>query len=138
MVLPPSSSGVAARIRKHLFMDALIALVRSRFERIADHRRENATVSLPDALMSAFAMFALKDPSLLAFDQRRTDENMKRVFGIDRVPSDTQMREILDGADPEDLRPVFGDMFRQLQRGKALEAFRFFGNHYLLSLDGTG
>ena len=26
---------------------------------------------MPDALMSGFAMFSLKDPSLLAFDQRR-------------------------------------------------------------------
>ena len=48
------------------------------------------------------------------------------------------MREILDPVDPEHLRPLFGDVFRQLQRGKALEPFEFYAGCYLLSLDGTG
>ena len=88
--------------------------------------------------MSAFAMFSLKDPSLLAFDERRSDANLKALFGIGQIPSDTQMREILDPLDPEHLRPSFGDVFRQLQRGKALEPFEFYDGCYLLSLDGTG
>ena len=95
-------------------------------------------IPLSDALMSAFAMFSLKDPSLLAFDERRSDGNLKTLFGIGQIPSDTQMREILDQVDPEHLRPVFGDVFRQLQRGKALEPFVFYAGAYLLSLDGTG
>ena len=38
-------------------------------------------------VLSAFAMFSLKDPSLLAFDDRRSDANMK---GAVRQPLDTQ------------------------------------------------
>jgi hypothetical protein len=135
---PPTSEQIGHRIRKHLFADALFALVRSGFERIHDHRRDDSPIALGDALMSAFAMFALKDPSLLAFDARRGDENLKQVFGINKIPSDTQMREILDGVDPEDLRPLYADVFRELQRGKALEPFEFYAGCYLLSLDGTG
>ncbi|HEX7378214.1 MAG TPA: hypothetical protein VF278_13940 [Pirellulales bacterium] len=81
-----------------------------------DLRRDGAPISLPDALMSGVALFALKDPSLLAFDQRRQDENMKRLFHIERVPSDTQMRTILDPVDPLELRPAFRDVFRQVAR----------------------
>jgi len=88
--------------------------------------------------MSALAMFSLKDTSLLAFEARRHDANMKNLFGIGRLPCDTQMREILDPVDPLALRPSFVDVFRQLQRGKALEPFVFSQGHYLLSLDGTG
>jgi hypothetical protein len=88
--------------------------------------------------MSAFGMFSLKDPSLLAFEERRNDENMRNLFGIARVPSDTHMREILDPVEPRQLRPVFNAVFRQLQRGKALEPFVFHQGCYLLSLDGTG
>jgi hypothetical protein len=33
---------------------------------------------------------------------------------------------------------VFTSVFRQLQRGKALEAMTFLEGHYLLALDGTG
>jgi hypothetical protein len=91
-----------------------------------------------DALMSAFAMFSLKDPSLLAFDARRNDENTKSLFGIGRIPSDTEMREILDAVNPDELRASFGDVFREVQRGKALPSFVFSEGCYLLALDGTG
>jgi len=47
------------------------------------------------------------------------------------------MRTILDPVDPAELRPLFQDVFRCLQRGKALESFVYLGGHYLLSLDGT-
>jgi len=48
-------------------------------------------ISLADALLSAFAMFSLKDRSLLAFDQRRQDpsDNFRTVYGIKCVPSDS-------------------------------------------------
>ena len=48
------------------------------------------------------------------------------------------MRERLDPVSPESLRPSFKDVFRQLQRGKALEELVFFNGGYLLALDGTG
>src|SRR5215510_14640729 len=47
------------------------------------------------------------------------------------------MRTILAPVSPKVLRPVFKSVFRQLQRGKALEAMTFFDGHYLLALDGT-
>ena len=88
--------------------------------------------------MSAFAMFSLKAPSLLAFDKERAEGNLHTIYGIERVPCDTRMREILDPVSPKWLRPVFKSVFRQLQRGKALEAMAFLDGHYLLALDGTG
>jgi hypothetical protein len=124
-------------VRKRLSADALHALLRAAFADIPDHR-EGATIPLVDALLSAFAMFSLKDPSLLAFDARRHDQNLRNLYGLGHVPSDTQMREILDPLDPEQLRPVFGAVFRQLQRGKVLESLVFYRGCYLLLLDGTG
>ena len=47
------------------------------------------------------------------------------------------MRAILDLGSPKVLRPVCTSVFRQLQRGKALEAMTFLDGHYLLALDGT-
>ena len=124
--------------RKYLSADTLFLLVHAGFGRILDCRAPGADVSLRDALMSAFAMFSLKDPSLLAFDQRRNDENLRSVYHIESIPCDTHLRTILDPVDPESLRPLFKDVFRQLQRGKALEPFVFYEGCYLLSLDGTG
>jgi len=124
---------------KSLSADSLFALVRSGFERIPDQRAENVKISLKDALMSGFAVFSLKDPSLLAFDERRrTDSNLKSIYGLEKVPCDTQMRTTLDGVEPVGIRPVFGDVFRRLQREKRLDEFVFLGSSYLVSLDGTG
>ena len=125
------------KTRETLSADGLISLVGKSFARIKDHRPQ-PTIALRDVLMSAFAMFSLKDPSLLAFDERRHEGNLLRLYGISRVPSDTRMRETLDPADPETLRPVFGDVFRALQRGKALEQFAFLDGHFLLAMDATG
>ena len=129
---------VASKGRKHLSADALFRLVRSGFDTIADHRGGDAEISLTDALMAAFAMFSLKSPSLLAFDKQRAEGNLHSIYGIERVPCDTLMREILDPVSPESLRPVFTSIFRQLQRGKALEELVFLDSHYLVALDGTG
>ena len=129
---------VAPKGRKHLSADALFRLVRNGFDTIADHRSGDAEISLTDALMSAFAMFSLKAPSLLAFDKERAEGNLGTIYGIERVPCDTWMREILDPMSPESLRPLFKSVFRQLQRGKALGPLEFLDGHYLLALDGTG
>jgi hypothetical protein len=127
------------KVRKHLSADALFKTVKRGFKRISDHRKTKAAISLADALMSGFAMFSLKDPSLLAFDERRTtDKNLKTVYKIDQVPCDTQMRTILDDVSSADIYPLFKDVFRPLQRGKELEQMLFMGKYYLVSLDGTG
>ena len=110
--------------RKHLSADALVARVRASFAQVADPRPGKPAIPLADALMSAFAMFALKDPSLLAFDQRRYDDNLRSLYRIGRVPSDTQLRAILDEVPPEDLRSSYQDVFRQLQRGKSVLCLR--------------
>lgn len=125
--------------RKSLSADALFRMVRSDFDAIPD-TRIRPRIAMGDALMAAFAMFSLKDPSLLAFQERCDDpnDNFRAIYGIASLPSDTQMRTILDPIDPADLHPLFGNVFRRLQRGKALEDFVYWDGHYLLSLDGTG
>ena len=128
----------APTLRKHLSADALLSKLRSGFADMPDHRSGDVDISLSDTLMSAFALFSLKAPSLLAFDKERTEDNLQRVYGLKRVPCDTSMREILDPVEPETLRPAFQHVFRQLQRGKVLEEMVFVEGHYLLALDGTG
>ena len=127
---------VVPKVRKHLCADALLRSVHDVFCHIPEHRKGDPDIPLRDALMSAFAMFSLKSPSLLAFDKERTEDNLQRVYGIGRVPCDTSMRETLDPVKPEHLRPAFKGGFRQLQRGKALEEMVFVDAHYLLALDG--
>lgn len=128
------------KMRKHLNADTLYATIRKDFASVADHRAANAKVPLADALMSGFAMFALKDQSLLAFDKRRCDEpeSLHGVFGVGVIPCDSQMRTILDEVSADLLRRPFRSVFHQLQRGKVLPMMTCLDGHLLLAMDGTG
>jgi hypothetical protein len=131
-----SQTACQRRQRRHLHFDALIQLARQRFE-ILPERRRCPSFPLAGTLMAGLALFSLKDPSLLAFCSRALDHNLHSVFGLKAIPSDTQIREILDEVHPDQLRPVFKDVFRQLQRGKVLEDYVFLEGCYLVSLDGV-
>jgi len=128
------------KMRCHLNADTLYTRIREDFDRAQDHRAGNSSITLSDVLMSAFAMFCLKDPSLLAFDRRRQEDpdSLHEVFGIRRIPSDSQMRTTLDPVSVRNLRRPFKSVFAQLQRGKVLEKMTWLGGHHLLALDGTG
>lgn len=120
--------------------DYLITFIRNSFKSIPEHRSDNYSISLVDALVSAFAMFALKSDSLLEFQSfiGDLDKNLKNVYHIDTVPSDTHMRRILDSVDPSDIRKIFPLFFRLIQRTKRHEVFSFMNDYYLISIDGTG
>ena len=77
-----------ARLRKHLSADALIRTVRDSFEEITEPRNGRPKIPVADAVMSAFAMFSLKDPSMLAFEERRKAEysNLKSIYKINPIP----------------------------------------------------
>ncbi len=128
------------KVRKHLNADSLIAAIRRDFQNIPDIRGANSKISLDDVLMSAFAMFQLKDQSLLAFDMRRREEehNLHKIYGLTHIPCDSQMRTILDQLPLSALRAPFLSVFSQVQRGKDFEKMAYYDGHYLLSGDGTG
>jgi hypothetical protein len=78
------------------------------------------TWELPAVLMSAVARLFFQHPSLLAYQrrmqQRSGRSNLERVFGVEEIPSDTQMREILEGVPTEPLRQVLPQTFEQMRR----------------------
>ena len=126
--------------RKQLGIQGLLNEACRCFARIPD--TPGCDISLVDHLMSGLAVFGLKYPSLLQFDQDRSAEtqraNLKTLYGIERAPCDTRLRERLDEVAPRQLRPLYQTLFSALQRGKGLEGFSYLDGHYLPSLDGTG
>lgn len=129
------------RFRKTLSIPSLLERVRQVFDKLPEHRSKGISYPLSDALMSAVAMFSLKDKTLYAFDDLRHDEvrqrNLRQLYGIMQAPCDTQLRSILDQVNPHDLRPAFRSIHQELQKQGVLERYRCLGK-YLVSLDGTG
>ncbi|MBL4903166.1 MAG: hypothetical protein JKY62_11000 [Desulfocapsa sp.] len=98
------------KLRKHLNADALLATMKTGFEKIEGHRPGNVQHSPGDTLTAGFSMFSLKNPSLLAFDERRqkSPHNLMTIYVMGSIPCDTSMREILDGDVLIEPVPFFG------------------------------
>jgi hypothetical protein len=131
------------RIKKGLSFDALRKKLSARLELLPEHRQPGKiTHRIHDVFMSGFAMLYFQDPSLLQFQKKLEEEahnnNLKTLFQVRTIPKDSQMREITDAVDSRGLEPVFDDYFAALQRGKHLEQYRFLGDYYIVSMDGTG
>ena len=128
-------------LNKDLSAPALLSQVRQAFEQIPDPRRYGQQFSLPDVLMSGLAVFGLKYPSLLKFDEHRSElrirANLKSLYGVEQAPCDTQLRTVRDRVDPAELRTPFIRIHQQMYRQKLLEDFLYLGC-FLISVDGTG
>lgn len=131
-------------MKKHVSMPSLLRLTRQQFAKIPDTESSRERITLVDCLMSGVAIFSLKFPSLLQFDEDYHEEetlrhNLATLYDVAKAPCDTYFRERLDPINPvEYLRRPFNRIFALLQRQKALEAYRYYEDHYLISLDGTG
>jgi hypothetical protein len=131
--------------RKYLSASGLIGIVHEQFKKIKVPRvlsKRSNPITLTDCLMSGLAMFSLKFPSLLKFDEQKNEleikHNLHTLYRVGQTPSDTYMRERCDEVEPSEVRKVFKAIFSCVQRGKGLEAFQYIDQHYLLAGDGTG
>ncbi len=110
--LPPIPQRDTLQPSKHFSIKPLIAEIRRTVSAIPDYGTGRFSYSLVDVLMSGAAVFGLKFPSLLKFDENRQEKhirhNLQTLYGVAQAPSDTQMREILDPLEPAELDKVFG------------------------------
>lgn len=131
-------------MRKELCAHGFIQQIRNKFIKISDPRifsRKN-NISFVDCLLSCFAVFSLKWPSLLQYEEESKNpivlKNFRDLYYIKTPPSDTYMRMRLDELEPSRLRPAYKKVFAMAQRGKVLEEYQFLEGYYLFSVDGTG
>lgn len=128
-------------ITSHLTLeyDSYLSNLRKYFESIQDNRAKNIVYQLPDVLMSGLAMFILKHPSMHRFEQQTAQEkaNLKSLFGIEKLCTDAQMRNILDAVAPDALRPFFLDYYTKLKTKGVLEHYRYYSDCLILALDGV-
>ena len=121
----------------------LVEQVRQTFRRLPDGRKggNNQRYTLEDAALSAFSVFFTQSPSFLDYQKRMQKErgrnNATSLFGVHRIPSDQQIRNLLDPVPPEELAPLSLDIVEALYRRGALETHRACANGFLVALDGT-
>ena len=119
-----------------------LGLVREAAAGFTDARKgRNTSHTVPDAVMSAFAVFFLQSPSWLSCQRAMRDEkgrsNALTLFGIGSVPTDNRVRSLLDPSGPELLHGAFRGLLGLLEGCGALERYRVLGGRTLVALDGT-
>jgi len=126
--------------------DEMIGSLRSAMRQFPDIRSgKNLHYELLDAASGAFSMFFTGSPSMLQHQRLLQEKygmsNAKTLFGMQDIPSDTHIRDLLDPVSQEYLRPVFTECFTALKKGGYLEHYHVpLGkkrNDLLVALDGV-
>ena len=127
------------RLQEKITFDDLMETLSEEFAQLPDHRRANSSYELADVLRSAFAMFSLKSPSLLAFKEltKQGEKNLKAIYRIQSVPSDTQMRTMLDPLSPAPLRTLFAKLFNKLSESGVIKEYEYWKGQLVISIDGV-
>jgi hypothetical protein len=127
--------------RKHVSTASLIEVIGKEFGRIKDPQTRSR-YPIKDCLNCGVGMFYLKMSSMLQYTEiskhKKMRKNLMNLYGVSIVPSDTHFRKRLDEIDPTRLQYVFDALISKLQISKVLENFRYYEDHYLVAIDGTG
>lgn len=122
-----------------IHIDGLHKYLKSKFSKFTDKRDKNKSISLSDALMSGYAMFSLKDPSLLFFNNKRPSRqsNLSAVYYVENPPSDTGMRRILDEVDWKEFSGIHQELFGKIKQAGILSSYSYYQDYKICSIDGV-
>lgn len=104
-----------------LTVDGITQQMRRTFATFIDPRKgKNKSYTMVDAALSAFSVFFTQSPSFLAYqrslEQAHGNNNAQTLFGIHDIPSDNQLRTLLDATPPGTLKPVYALLFNALEQ----------------------
>jgi len=128
--------------RAILTLDDITKQIRRTFEQFTDPRRgKNTRYTLVDAGLSAFSVFFMQSPSFLEYqrslDQRLGKNNAQTLLGVHQIPSDNQIRHLLDATEPGQVKPLFSYLFQALNQASVVETYRSVNQTLLLAFDGV-
>lgn len=120
----------------------LIDELRELMSQFPDKRTGNNTqYRMVDIALAAFSVFFTQSPSFLAnqiaMTESRGSSNAQTLFGIDKIPSDNHIRDLLDRVPPHRVFPMFDRIFNALHEFGQLQAFQALDGQLLVALDGT-
>ena len=101
----------------------------------------NIRYSMEDVATAAFSVFFTQSPSFLAHQTTLTESqgnsNAQTLFGMQAIPTDNPIRDLLDAVPPQQVFPMFERVFAALLERGQLHAFRVLDGQLLVALDGT-
>ena len=122
---------------------ALLGYLQASIAKIQDPRKAspNQKYSIKDAVLSAFGAFFMQCESFLEYQRqlnsRKGRDNAQTLFEVFKIPTDNQIRNILDPIKAVTLVKVFTQIYQVLKIKGYLKSFEVLGGQLLVSLDGT-
>lgn len=129
-------------MQKELKITQLMHELEEKIAQFPDPRTgKNSQYEIVDVGMSAFSVFFTQSPSFLSHQRdmklSKGSSNAERLFGLQTIPSDNQIRNLLDHVDPSHLASVYRSCFVALERSGILDKWRSYGKQLLVAIDGT-
>jgi len=127
---------------KPLALSQIIARFRQSWQGLPDYRKanNNTKYSIADAGLAAFSTFFMQTPSFLAYqrtmEQSKGRSNSQSLFQVAKMPSDNQIRNLLDPIPPDHFDREYEWVLAELAKSGHLKSFRAYQNSVLVVFDG--
>lgn len=128
---------------KPLSLSQIMKRFQTSWQTLPDHRQQsnNTRYQIADAVGAAFSVFFMQSPSFLAhqrdMQQRKGRDNVGTLFGAGQIPSDVQIRNLLDPISPNQFHPDFDWVINELEQSGHLVSFQTYANTYAIAFDGV-
>ena len=128
---------------ENLTLDAIIGHLQESWTQLPDYRKpsNNTKYRIADAACGAFSVFFMQSPSFLAhqrdLNKRKGKDNATNLFGIRKLPSDAQIRNLLDPITPDHFHGEFNWLHEQLETSGEMASFADYQGLQLVAFDGT-
>jgi hypothetical protein len=126
-----------------LSITMLMGYLHRAINKIADHRKPspNTQYSIFDAALSAFGVFFFQCSSFLEYQRQLNSkngrDNTQTLLGVVKIPTDAQIRNILDKINPNMLFEIFISIYQMLKSKGFLKQYEVLDGQLLVPLDGT-
>ena len=101
----------------------------------------NTSYEMRDAALSASSTFFMQSPSFLhqqrSMEKKQGISNINTLFGAHKIPSDNQIRNLMDTVSAQHFNPIYRRIFTDLSKVDYFESFKVLDKQLLLALDGT-
>ena len=118
----------------------MLDIFKENIHNLPDDRKNinnNIKYDLEDIMLTPLAMFYMQSKSWLSFQQKmetsKGKSNMTTMFGVDKIPTDNLVRELVDKIDPYLLQPVYDDVLKLAQTNGILKEFTVMGDYLVTS-----
>ena len=130
-------------MREKLSLQGIMSHFCERWANLPDKRKpnNNTKYEIADGVLAAFAVFFMQSSSFLAHQRllqsKKGRSNARSLFQVEEIPSDPQIRNLLDPLSSEDFQEDFWFLLDELEGQQGLWQFRNDLNTYTVALDGV-